>query len=135
MTNRVIMGKFQNDFVLRASIPGYDVLDPNLPPERLVFDSRWSKVSSIYLDTWVYVPIERTNYERTTLWFGKWFDPLPSVLLMWYPDNTSHNLSSSTLDHTQYNNNRIYNDHIELNGNRSGRYRSNGWYRVLVMTD
>lgn len=131
MTNRVIMGKFQNDFVLRASMPGYDVLNPNLPPEQLVFDSRWSKVSSIYMDTWVYVPINQTQ----TLWFGKWFDPLPSVLLMWYPDYNSHNFSSATFWHTSYNSNIIYNDHLELAGQFDPNDARNGSYRVIVMTD
>ena len=41
MANRVVLGEFNGDYVLRVSRPGFNVLDPNLPRHQLAFDSRW----------------------------------------------------------------------------------------------
>jgi len=41
MANRVILGEFGGDYVLRVSRPGFNVLDPALPRHHLAFDSRW----------------------------------------------------------------------------------------------
>jgi hypothetical protein len=41
MTNRIILGAFEGTYVLRASKPGYNVLDPALTKEQLAFDSRY----------------------------------------------------------------------------------------------
>lgn len=41
MANRVVLGEFGGDYVLRVSRPGFNVLDPALPRHQLAFDSRW----------------------------------------------------------------------------------------------
>lgn len=48
MANRVVLGAFNGTYVLRVSRPGYNVLDPALPPERLVFDSRWAEANNCF---------------------------------------------------------------------------------------
>ena len=48
MTNRLIMGSFDGTFVLRISMPGYDVLNTSLTPNQVVFDSRWIDTSKIF---------------------------------------------------------------------------------------
>lgn len=48
MANRVVLGAFDNDYVLRVSRPGYNVLDPNLSAKQLAFDSRWSQFTTIH---------------------------------------------------------------------------------------
>ncbi|EKF43971.1 hypothetical protein NA8A_04145 [Nitratireductor indicus C115] len=47
MANRIVLGAFDGTFVLRASRPGYDVLDPALLPEHVSFDSRWQEAGNI----------------------------------------------------------------------------------------
>ncbi|MBC2806648.1 hypothetical protein C3Y94_026200 [Rhizobium ruizarguesonis] len=48
MSNRLILGAFDNTFVLRISRPGANVLDPALPVEQLAFDSRWASLAVIH---------------------------------------------------------------------------------------
>ena len=48
MANRVVLGAFDNTYVLRISKPGFNVLDPNLSAGQLVFDSRWSEYTSVH---------------------------------------------------------------------------------------
>lgn len=47
MANRVILGEFGGDYVLRVSRPGFNVLDPALPRQNLAFDSRWPENMNI----------------------------------------------------------------------------------------
>jgi hypothetical protein len=47
MANRVVLGAFDNTFVLRVSRPGNNVLDTALAPEKLSFDSRWNSLLKV----------------------------------------------------------------------------------------
>lgn len=50
MANRVVLGAFDGAYVLRVSRPGFNVLDPALPPEHLAFDSRWQEAGNVYME-------------------------------------------------------------------------------------
>lgn len=62
MSNRLVLGNFYDEQVLRIARPGYDVLDKNLKSKFVAFDSRSSEVMNIYLNgsalpnTTVYLP-------------------------------------------------------------------------------
>lgn len=41
MTNRIVIGFYDNEYRFRMSRPGFDVLNTNLNAEQLAFDSKW----------------------------------------------------------------------------------------------
>jgi hypothetical protein len=47
MANRLVLGAFDGTFVLRASVPGSDVLSTSLAPSKIAFDSRWADMMRI----------------------------------------------------------------------------------------
>lgn len=47
MANRVVLGEFDGDYVLRISRPGFNVLSTSLPRQNLAFDSRWPENMNI----------------------------------------------------------------------------------------
>lgn len=49
MVNRIVLGAFDNTFVLRASRPTFDVLSTGLTTNQLAFDSRWGEASNCFL--------------------------------------------------------------------------------------
>ncbi|ESY35777.1 hypothetical protein NKK48_01610 [Mesorhizobium sp. C386A] len=49
MANRVLIGSFAGDQVLRISRPGFDVLDDTLDLNSVAFDSRWSEVGNVVM--------------------------------------------------------------------------------------
>lgn len=52
MTNRLLFEDMAGEQRLRFSRPGYDVLDPNLTNEQLVFDSAWHDTLKLYRASW-----------------------------------------------------------------------------------
>jgi hypothetical protein len=47
MSNRLVLGSFDNTYLLRVSRPGANVLNPSLPVESLAFDSRWTNMFTV----------------------------------------------------------------------------------------
>ena len=48
MANRLVLGAFDGDMVLRVSRPGYNVLSTGLTAEQISFDSRWVSTGKIW---------------------------------------------------------------------------------------
>lgn len=52
MTNRLLLGDYYGRKRLRFSKAGFDVLDPGLSDDQLVFDSAWSEILKPHAVTW-----------------------------------------------------------------------------------
>lgn len=90
MTDRIILGAFDGTYVLRASRPGFDVTNPNLPKEALAFDSRWNTVgrivqTGIARGTMVWVDMLGTHWSAT-IDVPPDYPGVPHVLYNSYPD-------------------------------------------------
>lgn len=77
MANRIILGAFDGTYVLRVSRPGFDVLNPSLPPEQLAFDSRWQETGNVYMEGTFSIG----NSGAYTVEFGTTF-PTPPVVIV-----------------------------------------------------
>lgn len=64
MANRLILGEFGGDYVLRVSRPSRNVLDPNLARKHLAFDSRWPENMNILQAASVPLPPAASNPPR-----------------------------------------------------------------------
>jgi len=49
MANRVVLGAFDSTFVLRASLPGQNVLSTALTAKQLAFSSEWAEAANCFL--------------------------------------------------------------------------------------
>lgn len=64
MANRVVLGEFDGDYVLRISRPGFNVLSTSLPRQNLAFDSRWPENMNIVTSATVTVSTGTTNFSH-----------------------------------------------------------------------
>lgn len=93
MTDKVILGAFDNTYVLRVALPGYDVKDPNLPTKCLAFDSRWNAMATVVMSGTVRGRA-RTQDMTGMQWYGQFTVPsdyvgLPVVVLSPWPEFSS----------------------------------------------
>lgn len=82
MANRVILGDFNGQMVLRVSRPGFNVLDPGLTVDQLAFDSRWAQSVSIHSSG-------QFTYDQgigIDVWFGEWLARPPIVIMSWFSE-------------------------------------------------
>lgn len=86
MVQRVVLGPLPGGGVgLRASRPGFNVLDPNLTGKQLAFDSRWTKVERVFKRDM----ISLGSGQPHTVSFGTTFSVIPTVLFMYRPQAQS----------------------------------------------
>jgi hypothetical protein len=81
MANRVVIGAFDGTFALRLSRPGYNVLDPALPPENLAFDSRWTSSTNLVLSGEATFVNASGVTQPITVYYGETFAVVPLVLV------------------------------------------------------
>lgn len=60
MANRMILGSFNGDHVLRVSRPEHNVLNPNLARKNLAFDSQWPETMQVIHSDRVSYPASST---------------------------------------------------------------------------
>jgi hypothetical protein len=90
MTTRVILGAFDGTFVLRASKPGFNVLDPALTKEQLAFDSRYFTAARVLSQGTLQGQLEWADmvgwswYAPSPVYLGGSWDPneLPYVIVV-----------------------------------------------------
>lgn len=77
MVNRVVLGAFDGTYVLRASRPGFDVLNTGLTRNQLAFDSRWSETGLEFMSGTFAVD----HGDSVTINYGTTFAQPPIVVL------------------------------------------------------
>lgn len=89
MTNRVLLGSTVGGaYGLRVSRPGGNVLDPNLPPTQVAFDSSWLTSARLHKVETVALPsTTATTPEYATFYYGVDFGVLPPVFAFWVHGN------------------------------------------------
>lgn len=84
MANRVILGEFNGDYVLRVSRPGHNVLNTALARKNLAFDSRWPETLQVVNQGRVFQPAAGTIQSIS---HGGIAHATGSVVLMWVEYN------------------------------------------------
>lgn len=129
MVQRVVYGALPGGgYGLRVSRPGFDVLNPSLPPSQLSFDSGWDRTLKVFMSGSVAVPVATGAFQYTTVNFGRTFST-PPVCLAWvtnasgsfedpnrvtFMDQSSIGFSSDWTNDPIYPACRIYTDRIEF---------------------
>lgn len=77
MVQRVLLGAFQGTYVLRVSRAGFDVTNPALTDNQLVFSSQWTDSANLLLSGTI-LPSSTNN----TVFYGITYNVAPLVLLI-----------------------------------------------------
>ena len=77
MADHVLMGAFDGTFVIRTSLPGFDVKNTGLPPESVSFDSRWPEIGNVLVTG----EFRLSGTSEKLIYFGTTFTAPPLVIL------------------------------------------------------